>query len=366
VKPEPDPPVAPAGEPPEPRQLATTLFNLGAFVVGGVALWWMLRHQSWAELAAMVLDVGWGGYAVILGLELCSLCCDAAALHAFMRPEARMISYWRVLGAQAAGRAINGLTPGGALGEATKLTMLVRNAPRARVLSSIVLLNLTQIYLSVTVMLVGIPITVLTVDLPHSVKVTVGAGLALIIPLVIVLGVVVHRGAVSTILGTLRRSRLISPDRAATWQAKLAEVDRHIRELHNNRSAGTWKGTLWVGASKLISWMSLIVLLDLVGVELTPRLVIGVLSVGVLVGWVSAIVPFGLGLADGSNYALYGMLGATGAQGLLITMLTRARMIAIAMLGLVAMAAIYAYDRIQLRGMRRRLRELRDRAAAQR
>ena len=351
---------AAAAEPPRPeRHRGTAIFNLVVFVVGGGALWWLLRHQRWPEFRAMLTDVGWSGFGVVIGLELISLCCDAAALHAFMRPEARMIRYWRVLGAQAAGRAINGLTPGGALGEATKLTMLVRHAPRTRVLSSIVLLNLTQVYLTVMVMLVGIPVALLLVDLPHGVKVTVGIGLAILVPALVALGVLIQRGAVATLIGGMRRTRLISPERAKTWRAKLAEVDRHIRELHQNRSAGTWKGILWVAASKLISWCSLIVLLLLVGVTLTPRLVIGLLSVGQLVTWISAIVPFGLGVADGSNYALYGMLGATGAQGLLITMLSRARMITIAVLGLIAMAGIYTHDRVRQTAMRRRLEALR-------
>ncbi|MGN6104300.1 MAG: hypothetical protein ACTHU0_04290, partial [Kofleriaceae bacterium] len=103
--------------PERPRNLAATIFNVVVFAIGGVALWWMLRNQSWAELRGMLADVGaWS--AVILALDLGALCCDAAALHAFMRPEARMIHYARVLGAQASGRAINVLTPGGALGEA--------------------------------------------------------------------------------------------------------------------------------------------------------------------------------------------------------------------------------------------------------
>ena len=40
----------------------------------------------------------------------------------------------------------------------------------------------------------------------------------------------------------------------------------------------------------------------------------------------------GLGIADGGNYALYGSLGATGPQGLLVTMLHRARSLSVAIL----------------------------------
>lgn len=347
----------PAGSP------AARIFNLVVFIAGGCALWWMLRNHTWAELRDQLEDVGWW-FAAILGLELSSLLCDAAALHAFMRPEARMIPYWRVLGAQSSGRAINVLTPGGALGEATKLAMLVSHAPRARVLSSIVLLNLSQVYLSVTVMLLGIPLTLLLIDLPHGMRVTVGAGVAAIIPLMIGLGVLIHRGAVSTIVATLRRARLVSPDRATRWRARLIEVDRHIRELHKNRSAGTWKGILWVLASKLFSWSGAILLLGVIGVPLTGAMILGVLSIGVLITWISAVVPLGLGIADGSNYVLYDLLGATGPQGLLVAMITRARTVTVAVLGLGVMAAMSIADRLAAARLQRKLRELRERAGA--
>jgi hypothetical protein len=347
----------PAGSP------AARIFNLVVFVAGGIALWWMLRNQSWDELRGHLAGVGpW--FALILAIELAGLLCDAAALHAFMRPEARMIPYWRVLGAQSSGRAINVLTPGGALGEATKLAMLVSHAPRARVLSSIVLLNLSQVYLSTGVMLLGIPVTLLLVDLPHAIQVLVGIGVAVIIPAVIVLGVLIHRGAVSTVVATLRRARLVSPERATRWRERLVEVDRHIRELHKNRSAGTWKGLLWVLASKLLAWTGTVLLLAVIGVPLTATMILGVLSVGVLITWVSNVVPLGLGISDGSNYVLYDLLGATGPQGLIVAMITRARTVTIAVLGLGAMAAMSIVDRFAAARLQRKLRELRARADA--
>ena len=338
------------------------IFQLVVFIIGGVALWWMLRNQSWDELRGYLSGVGWW-FLLVLGLELSALMCDAAALHAFMRPEARMIPYWRVLGAQSSGRAINVLTPGGALGEATKLAMLVSHAPRARVLSSIVLLNLSQVYLSTGVMLLGIPLTLLLVDLPHAIRVLVGIGLAVILPLMIALGVLIHRGAVSTIVGTLRRTRIISPDRATHWKTRLIEVDRHIRELHKNRSAGTWKGLLWILTSRLFSWTGAMVLLAAIGVPLTATMILGVISIGVLITWVSNVVPLGLGISDGSNYVLYNLLGATGPQGLVVAMLARARTVSVAILGLGVMAAISIGDRFTAARLQRKLRELRERAS---
>jgi uncharacterized membrane protein YbhN (UPF0104 family) len=346
------------------RHLASTIFNLVMMAVGGVFLWWMLRQQSWAELRGMAKTVGWW-FAVVLALELVSLCMDAAALHAFMRPEARMISYVRVLAAQASGRAINVLTPGGALGEPTKLTLLIAHAPRARVVSSIVLLNLSMAYIGVAVMLVGTPITLLLIDLPHAVKVTVGIGMAILVPAMIALAVVIQRGAVGTVVDVIRRTGLIDRERAKRWKARLLEVDSHIRELHKNRSAGTWKGILWVAGSKIVTWTSTMLLIWSIGVEIRPSLVIGVLSVGMLIGWVSQIVPMGLGVADGGNYALYGLLGASGAQGLVVTMMSRVRSVTVAILGLGAMVALQIANRLTTARMQRKLRELRERAAAQ-
>ena len=353
-----------SNEPEKPQtNRASQIFNLVIFVIGGIALWWMLRSLGWDRFMDMVDNVGWW-FAVIILLDVTSLCLDAAALHAFMRPEARMISYPRVLAAQASGRAINVLTPGGALGEAIKLTMLTSHAPRARVLSSIVLLNLTMFYISIIVMMIGTPLTFLLVDLPQSVKIAVGVGFAVIIPAMIALGLVIKRGATSTIVDIIRRTRLISDERSKGWKEKLVEVDKHIRELHKNRSAGTWKGILWVGASKLVMYTSTIILLIAVDIDLNPALVIGVFSVGVLIQWISSIVPMGLGLADGGNYAMYKVLGSSGPHGMAVTMLNRARSVSVAILGLGAMAAMWIVNRFVAARMQRKLTALRERAHA--
>jgi uncharacterized protein (TIRG00374 family) len=336
----------------------STIFNLVMFVAGGVGLYFMLRTTSWAELRPVVISVG-NFAGIILALDLAALCFDAAAWHSFMRPEARMVSYPRVLGAWASGRAINVLTPFGALGEPTKITLLLDRAPKARLLSSIVLLSVTVLYFSVTVMIIGIPITLLLVDVPQGIKIMVGIGMAVLVPLVVMLGILIQRGAISTLVGTLRGTRIISAERAADWKERLKEVDKHIRELHAHRTSGTRRGIVFVACSKLVTYTSTCVLIYAVGVSLTPSLVVAVLSVGVLIQWIASIVPLGLGIADGGNYALYSLLGATGPQGLLVTMMNRARSVSVAILGLAAMVAMTALSRYQQTRIQRRIKTLR-------
>jgi uncharacterized membrane protein YbhN (UPF0104 family) len=345
-------------EPAPERHLASHLFNLAMLVFGAGALAWMMRELGWDRFRSAVHGVGWW-FAVIAALDVGAVLLDARALHTFMRPEARMVSYWRVVAAQISGRAVNVVTPLGALGEATKLTMLVSHAPRVRVASAIVLFNLAGLYLSVAVMAIGTPITLLLVDLPRSLKLTVAISLAIVIALMVALGVLVHRGALTTLISILRGVRIISEERLASWRERLREIDRQISEL-SSRGTGTWHGVLWVLASKVVTWASTIVLISAVGVTITPQLVIGVLSVGVLIQWIASVVPLGLGLADGGNYALYDLLGASGAHGAFVTMLNRVRSAMVALVGFAVMAVVHGLNRLALARMHRRLRELKE------
>jgi len=78
---------------------------------------------------------------------------------------------------------------------------------------------------------------------------------------------------------------------------------------------------------------------------MTAPVVIGMMSVGIVVTWMSNIVPLGLGLADGTNYFLYGALGASPLAGLAFTMVNRTRTCVLAAMGLTVMAASNLSDR---------------------
>ncbi len=329
------------------RHRASHLFNLTVLAIGVAALVWMLDRLGFDNVKHILGGVG-GWFFLIVAFDIAALACEAAAIHQFMRPEARMVKYWRVLAAQASGRAINILTPGGALGEATKVTLLVAHAPRGRVVSAIVLLNLAAFYLSVTILIIGVPVTALLVDLPGELQLVVWVGLAVIIPLVIALGIVIQRGALQTVLGAAHRLRLIKSERRDAWTAKLIEVDRHLRELQSNRSPGTRAGLSLVCAARVCSWTATTLVLLAVGVPLHFTLLAGVFSVGVLIGWISAFIPFGLGVADGGNYALFVALGAAGASGVFLTLLGRARSLSLALLGLVIMAIAHTSSRLEI------------------
>lgn len=336
------------------RHLVSHIFNIVVFVVGGVALVFLMRSLGITNARRVFSDVGpWLG--LIVGLDLAAMACDAGAIHAFMAPEARMVSYVRVLAAQASGRAINVLTPGGALGEATKIAMLVGHAPRDRVVSAILQYNLVTLYLSVVVLIIGVPVTAGLVDLPARVAIVAWVGLVVVVAAVIALAVVIRRGAARTLLAGARSVRVLSAARVQAWTARLVDLDRDLRDLHDNRSPGTGRGVALLVGSRLCSWAATTTVLAAVGAPISATLLVGVFSVGILIGWISSIVPLGVGIADGGNYALFGVLGATGAHGLLVTMLGRVRSLVVALIGLGVMAVAHTATRITL--ARRRLRQ---------
>jgi hypothetical protein len=329
------------------RHLATHVFNVVVLVVGAGALAWMLHELGWQNVKRVLVGVG-GWFGLIVAFDVAALACEAAAIHQFMQPEQRMIAYWRVLAAQASGRAINILTPGGAIGEATKITLLVAHAPRERVVMSIVLLNLASFYLSVAILVVGVPITALLVDLPQGLEMLVWIGLGVVLVVVVGVAIVIRRGAVETLLGAARRLRVVSPERRERWAARLADVDRQLRELQSSRSPGTRSGLLLVVAARVCGWTATTIVLIAVGVQIGPSLLVGVFSVGVLIGWMSAFIPFGLGVADGGNYALFAVLGAPAASGVFVTLIGRARSLTLAVIGLVVMAVAHASSRMEI------------------
>jgi uncharacterized protein (TIRG00374 family) len=317
---------------------AASRFNIAMLVVGVVALGFVLDHLGWAGARRVVVGTGvW--FAVIAVIDLASMMCDAFAVQGFLRAKVD-ITYWRVFGAQASGLAINRLTPGNSLGEPVKVTMLSRYVPTEQAVSAIVMFNLTTIYLGIAAIVVGVPVTALTLDLPPRIEQIVWISLGVLIVLAIGIAVLVRRGAVSTLVGALASIHIIGPQRAERWRAKVVTIDRRLQEL-----GGIRRGLLGVIGSRVFNWLGTLAILYAADIPFTAPLVVAMLSVGILISWLSNVLPLGLGLADGTNYALYGLLGASPEAGLVFTMVNRLRTVLLAFMGLAIMAVANAMHR---------------------
>lgn len=304
--------------------------HAAAVGIGVVALVLLVRNTGWDVLAAALARIG-AWFGVIAAIDVCAILCDAGALHAFANAHHR-ISYPRVFAAQASGVAINRLTPGNALGEPIKVTMLIGELPRSAAVSSVVMFNVATSWVAIATIVLGAPVALLALDLPGRAQIAVGIASAVLIGFAIAVAVIVRRGAFGIVIRGVRKLRLISEARAARWQTAVVAVDADIREIGRSPRA-----ILFVIGSRLFYTAGTVLLMYAVGLPLTAALVLAQISVGLLITWISNIIPLGIGIADGSNYALYGALGATGPLGIVFTMVNRARVCVLALIGLSVM-----------------------------
>lgn len=320
----------------EKHPLVWRIITVAGLLAGTGALVWMIYSVGPSVILDHVREVGAWAF-LIFAFDFGSLAADAASLREFIASKDKRVSYLRVFGAQASGRAINVLTFGGALGEPIKIDLLSRDADRGRVLSSIVLVNLVHGYVSIAVIVIGTPITLLLAhDIPGTLRILAIAGSVAMLGIAALLFWVVKRGIARTFTSIVRATRIISRERANGWKKKLADVDKHVQDLFHPSEASTKRGIAWALVAVLCGWLGMGTLLYAIGIHVTFTLVIGVLSVGVLISYIATVVPLGVGVADGGNYGLYAMLGATGAAGIAVSMLDRARSIAVALVGLIA------------------------------
>ena len=313
-------------------------FHVAAFVIGGLALAILLERLGWDGIRRIVLGTG-AWFAVFAVLDLGSLACDAGALHACVRANAP-ISYPRAFAAQASGLAINRLTPGSALGEPLKVTMLIEHVPEDTAIAGVVMFNAATVLVAITVMVVGAPITLLALDLPARVELVVWLAAVVLLAAAVAVVLAIRRGAVGAVARAAARLRLLSPARAARWRGRIDALDAQIRELRR-----TPRAFAFALGSRTLHALGTIAILIAADVPLTVPLVAGVVSVGILLQWLANVLPLGLGIADGGNYLLYGALGSSPSAGLDVAMINRLRTCVLAAMGLTAMLAATLVDR---------------------
>lgn len=317
--------------------------NLLACLIGGLGLALVLDQLGGEGLRQVFVGTG-AWFAVIAVIDLASVAADAAAIHGFLSAKT-VVPYRRVFAAQASGLAINRLTPGNSLGEPVKVAMLGPSVPTNLAVAAVLMFNLTTMYVGLVSIVLGVPLAALVLDLPHRAAVAVWIATGALVGFAAVVAVVVRRGAIATLIGWLARVRVVSAARAGRWTAAIADIDVRLRDLGSLRSAGVARGLAGVVGSRLLNLLGTLVVLHAIGLPLTVPLVIALLSVGILITWLSNMIPLGLGIADGTNYALYGVLGAAPALGLVFTMVNRVRTVVLAVMGLGILAIANAARR---------------------
>jgi uncharacterized protein (TIRG00374 family) len=320
------------------------LFHLIVLAFGAVVLGVLLHELGWAGIASAVTNTG-SWFVVMAAVDLVSAGCDAYAIQSFLEP-AHHVPYRTVYVAEISGIAINRLTPGNSLGEPIKVTTLAHSVPTNAAVAAIVMFNIVNVYVGITAIVIGVPITLLLLDLPHRIAIAVWVATGVLVVAAVAIAVIVRRGAVATLIDVIAAARLISSERARRWRSAISDIDARLRAIGAApRRSWLWRGVAGVIGSRVLSGVGTIIVLHAANLPTTPVLVVAMLTVGILVTWVSSVIPLGLGLADGTNFALYGLLGATASGGVVFTMVNRLRTVVLALCGLAIMASWHLWQR---------------------
>ena len=305
-----------------------TVFAIGALIV---TVWSVGPRALYDQLRGIG---AW--FAVILALEAVATLCDASVLHGFLGRGGRRPGFLRVLEAQVVGRAINVVTPMASLGEATKVTMLMRHTDTGRAVATVVRFNLTYVAVNVAFVLIGAPICAALLSLPTWMERTLWIGSAVTLALGVGLVALVRAGLVANLIRVLRVFRVISRDRFGVWRERLRTLDATMRGEAGLRS---WTPGLWAVASKLLTWAGTWLVLYASGQPPSIGVMAALATAGTLINAAANVVPLGIGISEGGTAALMAALGESPTLGVTIVVARRVVYLTYAALGLLVLTA---------------------------
>ena len=291
-----------------------------------------------------------GWFAVLFAIEAVAAGCDGLAIYLMTRgagaPDMR-----EVLVAQFAGRAVNMVTPAANLGEVLKVSLLARRCSTPRVIAAVMYVALAGLVIALALVAIGIALTAISFEVPVEVGIPLGVAAASAALLATTIVLLVNRGLLTTLANVAARLHLVSRPRRARWAASLDELDARLRgDVSGEHRKGA--AALVIASQliqKLVTWATIVA----AGYHLSPAQIIAVLSAGVVIGWISTLVPLGLGVAEGGNAALFSIIGAPLSLGVALALARRVNQIVFAIIGFGVLAADRVAGRVAIRIVRR-------------
>jgi len=173
-----------------------------------------------------------------------------------------------------------------------------------------------------------------TLPLPAWMETALITGSIAAVAILIAGALLVRRGMVRSLAGALAQVRILPPARVAKWQARLDHLDKLLRR-QGERLHERWRADAFVVSSRSLSYLSTWVVLAATGHVEGLGTMAALATAGLLIGWISTVVPLGLGVAEGGNAALFAALGEDPALGVTVTLARRVVQLLYAALGLV-------------------------------
>jgi hypothetical protein len=340
---------APNAEPPAKPGWARWI-TIASVPVALVALGVTVHSVGWSRLLHRLVGLGPWLFAVI-GVEVLVTMCDAAAIHAFVGAS-RGRSYVHVLTAQVAGRAINVITPFGSLGEVVKIALLVERVPQPQALAGVLLYDLVGQEISFVLIAVGAPLTAAFMHVPESLKLVLYAAGGVAAAIAVALPLLLRRGLLVSFVSVARRLHVLGEARVQRWRKKLATVDERLHDGSDERRGERTRGWTFMVLSRLLSWAVLGLLVYAAHGPTSIGFLAAVVTAGQVITYFSSLVPLGLGVSEGGNYALFRALGADPTVGVAVALGRRVTHIVYAAIGLLLFSLSRTVQRIRTRATR--------------
>jgi hypothetical protein len=278
-------------------------------------------------------EIGWF-FVLIIATDVLSSVCDATAVYYMSRgPGAPK---WRqCVVAQLAGRGVSAVTPGGNLGEPLKVGLLSQRCSPKRIVAAVMYVGLVLIVFSFAVIALGTAATAFLFDIPRAGMVALMIGAAVAAAVAVTIVVLIRRGMLSTLSNGLAHLHIISRKRRAKWKKTLEEVDDRLRG-HDVQQRG--HAIAFLAISQTLQKFLTFLVVYAAGYTLAPGQFLALVSAGVLLGWISTIIPMGLGISEGGNVALFGLIGAPASLGLALSLARRVNQIVFATIGFIVLS----------------------------
>ncbi len=339
-----------------------------SLILAVVALVFTIRDIGLRTIATYFRRIGWWWIAVgILEVAITSL--DAVAIRAFLSPEQGKVKLRSAVLSQLAGRAVNAVTPSGNLGEAVKVSVLVDHVSQSRAVSTILLYNAVSFAVELLIVAVAAPIMVLLVPMPAKLRWLMILTGAVCFAIALAIYAVTRRGVLDSVARLVARiwvpglaqlrgwiwkssapsGYLLSQIRYERWRDRLRAVDSKMHLSSGARARDRWLGIAAVTASRLTSMTLSLMILHAVGESITLGFVAAYTVGGFVIYMMSSLVPMGVGISEGGNYALFRALGENPARGVTLVLARRVTLIMYAAIGLVLVTASETVQRARER-----------------
>lgn len=338
-----------------PKKSRLTWLNLAFLVLGAGLLVFLVIRFDTDELRERLRASGWmmlPAFVAYLG----SLIGSTFAWRETIDPRHSDASFGQLFGAFWAGHALSASTPGGALGEVFKGSILAKSIETRELFASLVLFGFVNSVVAIVVAFVAALVGWVALALPTGLALLLVGGSAIMgVGLLLVYGVL-RKGAAGGMVGLLMRIPFFDSAKLEAVRARACNVDRRILVFRRRRPEAFRACLIWAFllrvAQVLEGYFFLHAVLPDASFGWTLAFSFVLQSATQIVLWAAAFVPSQLGVSEGATALLFSATGLDPVLGLSVEILRRIRRVVGIAIGLL-IGAVMSF-RFRRRGPRPR------------